>query len=95
MDDGGLRRSENIEDRRKERFMSLPHAPQMPNVFLSGDMTGLNFRTDFAPVPPKGTVLSNQLGAEQLDTLIRQYFLDRGNSPEDLERSPQLFDLFK
>lgn len=92
--DNSFRRSDNIEDRRKEHFQSFPQAAQAPNVFLPDGLMAGMAKTDFAPVPPANQ-LSTALGSPVLDQLMRQYFLDRGNSMAEMEKSPQLFDLFK
>lgn len=75
-----FRRSENIEDRRKEKFNSFPQAPQMPNVF--GDALGenvppaLDWRTDYA-MPLQQDELSDQAGAGILQKQIDQYLAER------------------
>lgn len=74
-----FRRSENIEDRRKEKFLSFPQPPQMPNVF--GDSLGeqtppsLDWRTDYAQ--PQIGMLANHAGVGILQSLIDKYLLAR------------------
>lgn len=80
-----FRRSDNIEDRRKEHFLSLPQAPQIPNVFadnISGfqGMTNLNWQTDFAPQPQPNN-LSDEAGANILQSMIDKYLADRSPNP--------------
>jgi hypothetical protein len=77
-----FRASDNIEDRRKEKFNSFPQAQQMPNVFgdpLTGYDHGLlNLkRDDFMPQPAQPGQLSNNAGAGNLDELIRLYLAAR------------------
>lgn len=79
-----LRRSDNVEDRRKEHFQSLPQVKQKPNVF--GDptfgyeygMTNLDPNEDFAPVPARNS-LSQSLGSGVLDAARQKYLAERGN----------------
>lgn len=78
-----FRRSENIEDRRKEHFNSFPQAPQKPNVFSDGLMIGLDRDADFASILPKNQ-LSDDAGAQILDDRIQRYLAERapGKSPK-------------
>lgn len=72
----GVRRSDNIDDRRKEHFGSFPQSPQMPNVFDGGDMTMLDWKSDFLPVP-SASRLSDDAGANILQGRINQYLAER------------------
>lgn len=92
-DPWSFRRSENIEDRRKEHFLSLPQSPQKPNVF--GDSTfgydmgmkNLDPTEDFAPVPARNA-LSLALGSGELDKMRRDYLAERGNQLIPVDHDP-------
>jgi hypothetical protein len=76
-----LRRSDNIEDRRKEHFNSFPQPFQPMNVFApEGLMTNLDWRRDFAPMQNTPTPLSQQAGANSLDDLLKLYYAQRGSN---------------
>jgi hypothetical protein len=72
-----MKLSENIEDRRREKFGSFPQAPQLPNVFADDALlTGLG-RDDFTPI--QDTPLSAQAGAPDLQAMIDQYLAMRAS----------------